>query len=549
MKKRFFSFSFLFVTGIITAFAQTPQINNIIIMIPDGTSIDVLALARWYNNGKPLAIDPYIRGLVKTHCSDTPIGDSAPTGSTYATGHLSRTGFVSTYPDSVMSGYDIIATDSKKAFSPMFTVLEAAKLQGKSTGLVVTCHFPHATPADFSSHSQHRDNYDLLSRQMVYNNIDVVFGGGYSYLKPDKRADKLDLTKVLSENGTSLIRTPKEMIDFNGSKVWGLFAPKALKNDLDRNADKEPSLADMTQKALSILSKNPKGFFMMVEGSKVDWAAHDNDPVGMVTEYLAFDKAVGAAINFAKSDGHTLVIVVPDHGNSGISIGNARSSDKYDKLTLKELMYPLINAKNTAEAIEEFIDSNSTNEQIKDVFFKRYGVNNLASKELDSLRNYFSNKKLVKQGLLKKNNLNIQKLTASIISSRTYIGFTTVGHTGEDVFIAIFDPRNNAPTGLIKNDEVNFYMQKALNNTNLDSLTNLYFVNQNTVFQGFHQKIDSSDVNNKVLIVENNNKTIRIPANKNIVEISGKEQKFPTLMIYNGFSFFVPQSLRTFLEK
>ncbi len=530
----------------ITIFGQGTSIKNIIIMIPDGTSIDLLSLSRWYNQN-PLAIDPYIRGLVKTHSSDAPIGDSAPTGSTYATGHLSRSGFVATYPDLMMKGMEVVATDPKKAFSPMFTILESAKLMGKSTGLVFTCHFPHATPADFSAHLQHRDNYEVLSKQMVYNNIDVVLGGGTNYLNPIRRKDKLDLYNVLVSRGYKLPKTPAEMNSVSSPKMWGLFAPESLSNDIDRDSIQQPTLSQITAKGIELLSKNQNGFFMMVEGSKVDWSAHDNDPIGMVTEFLAFDRAVKVAIDFAKKDGHTLVIVVPDHGNSGISIGNSKSNKKYDEISLKEIIQPLLNAKSTAEAIINLIDSSSSTDKIKEVFSSHYGVNDLLENEIDSLKSFFYSQSLVKEGNLKKNPFALVKLTAKIISKRTFVGFTTYGHTGEDVFFACYDPRNIAPTGLILNSQVNEFMQQAWN-TNLDSLTNVYFVPHTQVFDGYNVTIDSTETNNKKLIVKNKKKSILIPENKNIVFFNGKEIEYPTLMVYNGIQFYVPISLRKLLE-
>lgn len=530
----------------ITIFGQGTSIKNIIIMIPDGTSIDLLSLSRWYNQN-PLAIDPYIRGLVKTHSSDAPIGDSAPTGSTYATGHLSRSGFVATYPDLMMKGMEVVATDPKKAFSPMFTILESAKLMGKSTGLVFTCHFPHATPADFSAHLQHRDNYEVLSKQMVYNNIDVVLGGGTNYLNPIRRKDKLDLYNVLVSRGYKLPKTPAEMNSVSSPKMWGLFAPESLSNDIDRDSIQQPTLSQITAKGIELLSKNQNGFFMMVEGSKVDWSAHDNDPIGMVTEFLAFDRAVKVAIDFAKKDGHTLVIVVPDHGNSGISIGNSKSNKKYDEISLKEIIQPLLNAKSTAEAIINLIDSSSSTDKIKEVFSSHYGVNDLLENEIDSLKSFFYSQSLVKEGNLKKNPFALVKLTAKIISKRTFVGFTTYGHTGEDVFFACYDPRNIAPTGLILNSQVNEFMQQAWN-ANLDSLTNVYFVPHTQVFDGYNVTIDSTETNNKKLIVKNKKKSILIPENKNIVFFNGKEIEYPTLMVYNGIQFYVPISLRKLLE-
>ncbi|NJK94777.1 MAG: alkaline phosphatase, partial [Bacteroidales bacterium] len=148
-------------------------------LIPDGTSMDVISLSRWYKFGICdqdacwLNIDPYICGLVKTHSSDAPIGDSAPTGSTYATGYLSQSGFVATYPASSGKARDLVTVDPTRSYQPMYTILEAAKLSGKSTGLVVTCQFTHATPADFSAHTPDRDKYFDIAKQMVYNRLNV----------------------------------------------------------------------------------------------------------------------------------------------------------------------------------------------------------------------------------------------------------------------------------------------------------------------------------------------------------------------------------------
>ena len=162
-------------------------VKNVIVLIPDGTSLASVSLARWIqwyeNPDKPnLNIDPYICGTVRTHSSNAPIGDSAPTTSCYMSGYPSRTGYVSTYPVAD-PGNDIYPMDSSRAYQPLTTVLEAAKiLKGKSTGLVFTCEFPHATPADCSAHSYNRGRYDWISRQMAHNDLNVVIGGGTSLL-------------------------------------------------------------------------------------------------------------------------------------------------------------------------------------------------------------------------------------------------------------------------------------------------------------------------------------------------------------------------------
>ena len=166
---------------------QVKPVKNLIVLIPDGTSLATISTARWYqwymNPDMPkLAIDPYICGTVRTHSSNAPIGDSAPTTSCYMTGHPSRTGYVATYPPHD-PGNDIYPMDPKRAYQPMTTLLEAMKLvQHKATGLVFTCEFTHATPADCSAHSYSRKRYEWIAPQMVHNDIDVVIGGGTSLL-------------------------------------------------------------------------------------------------------------------------------------------------------------------------------------------------------------------------------------------------------------------------------------------------------------------------------------------------------------------------------
>jgi alkaline phosphatase len=550
----------------INGFGQDKKhVKNVIVMIPDGTSTAVLSIARWYKNsdnkGTPLwlAVDKYICGLVKTYSSDAPIGDSAPTGSCYASGHLSQAGFVSTYPPTTLN--DIVKLDSKKAYQPMFTILEAAKLKGKSTGLVVTCHFPHATPADFSSHTPFRDEMFPISKQMVYNNLNVMFGGGLNYLSPLKRDDKKDLKKVLAGRKYTFINNYGDFkkINPNDTLVWGLFADEALKNDIDRNENETPSLSEMTKKALEILSKNEKGFFLMVEGSKVDWAAHNNDPIGIITEFLAFDKTVELVMDFAKKDGNTAVVICPDHGNSGINIGNSNSSKGYDKLSLTEIIQPLKKCKNTAEGFLDLLKKRNTNPNIDDVkaiFKSNYGIDSLNPVQMKSIMENLPDR------------YNLTKAVAKIITANTYIGFTTTGHTAEDVFLAIYHPNNYRPTGVILNDSVNRYMCDILGIQNLDSYTDQYFSVDSVVFKDFSWKIDTTESSiYPKLIVDNlkNGKTLTIEAYTDyyiLTSVKVKRQLIETKMnsvaVYNHVKnksgktisrhFYIPKTLRKELE-
>lgn len=164
-----------------------------------------------------------------------------------------------------------------------------------------------------------------ITPQMAFNNLSVMLGGGNEFVSDDMK-------QHFKNTGTTLIQNDRNaMLNFNGEKVWALFQDRAMSYDLDRNPAEEPSVSEMTEKAIEVLNKNPNGFFLMVEGSKVDWAANANDPAGIIGEYLAFDKAVGKAIEFAKKDGNTTVVILPDHGNSGFSIGRNGMKRSYSK--------------------------------------------------------------------------------------------------------------------------------------------------------------------------------------------------------------------------
>ena len=168
---------------------------------------------------------------------------------------------------------------------------------------------------------------NLLAEQMVYQDMDVVLGGGRNYLDPAKRPDKEDLVKVLRDRGYLYVTNRAEMLEAKSGRLWGAFAETGMARDLDRDPAVEPSLAEMTRKALQLLSQKKKGFFIMIEGSEIDWAEHANDPVGCGSEVLAFDAAVQAAFEFAQKDGHTAIVIAPDHSTGGMSIGNPDVGD------------------------------------------------------------------------------------------------------------------------------------------------------------------------------------------------------------------------------
>jgi len=464
------------------------QVKNVILMIPDGCSLATISTARWYQwmsnpEKENLAIDPYICGTVRTTCSNAPIGDSAPTTSCYMTGYTSLKGWVSTYPTADPDN-DIYPVDPKRAYQPLTTVLEATKMLGKSTGLVCTCYFPHATPADCSAHHYNREKYDEIASQQAHNRINVVIGGGVSRITAEGEAYLRNAGWEIIKDDLEAMRNSKE------NNMWALFGQNDMPYELDRDPNRYPSLAEMTSTAIKKLSANPKGFFLMVEGSKVDYAAHNNDLAGMIHDYLAFDEACREAIEFAKKDGQTAVLVLSDHGNSGLSIGR-RDLGNYAATPKNRLFGALKNYKATAEEVANKLN-NAPFEEAQNIFKEWCGFE-LTNEELEFLKNcdeYKSSpieKEQRKQESRKYYKTGLTRTVAQFMTDRTGLAFTTNGHTGEDVILAGFHPDPQwRPVGEWSNVKFNSYICSLVGITRetLDELTNQFFAPHKEVLDG-----------------------------------------------------------------
>ena len=541
---RRFVLSTLLIITVLFTMAQPKPIKNVILMIPDGTSTSLLSAARWYqtyldSTQTTLNIDPYICGLVRTHSSDAPIGDSAPTTSCYMTGMPQQTGFVATYP--VATDHDLVPVDAARAYQPLATILEAAKIQQhKSTGLVFTCEFPHATPADCSSHSYKRGRYSVIAPQMVHNHIDVVMGGGVKYLNETYQND-------LKNAGYNVY-----LDDIQGFRnctkapVWALFAETSMPYWLEADKQQTPSLAEMTRKAIDLLSKNENGFFLMVEGSKVDWAAHDNDAKNAIIEFLEFDKACGEALRFAEKDGQTVVLIVPDHGTGAVTLGNPKASrDGYDKLSLQQLMSPIDNYKLSNWSMGEKLKKADTTEWPQ--LFETYFGFTPQPAEITYLTtgSDYSNSPIPYEQ--RKNNLSVCKMLSQILYNRTYFGYTTFGHTGENVFLAVYHPQNDRLVGVPTNIEVNKYLCRQMNLTGaLEPLTEEIYADHHQVFEGFDIRIDSVDKYNRRLVVKNKRNVLIADSYANFVTVNNKRVDLNSVVVYvdKNNTFYLPKELR-----
>lgn len=290
---------------------ETPR--NIILLIGDGMGVSQVTTARIYRH--PLHMERFgIMGLMTTYSNNRFKTDSAASGTAIATGYKTDNGVISQSPDG----------------EKYQTIAEYAKLIGKSAGVVASTGITHATPAVFLSHMDSRGSQTAIAEQIAEQNFDVLFGAGWGYFVPQSvegslRNDDKDLISVL-RGKMQVVLNADDFFKLEDKPAAALlertnYFPKAMENP-------KVTLANMTQKALQILSINKKGFFLMVEGSQIDWAGHANDMEYILTEMLAFDDAIGVAMDFAENDGKTLVIVTADHETGGMTLLNGSFPEK-----------------------------------------------------------------------------------------------------------------------------------------------------------------------------------------------------------------------------
>lgn len=278
---------------------RASEIRNIIFMIGDGMGVATLYAGMTVSD-HPLNIERCpVTGLQKTFSYDNYITDSAGAGTALASGKKTKNG--------------VIGLDAQG--NPVKSILNIAEEHGLATGMVVVTTITDATPASFVAHDASRGNAENIAKDFINSGIDLFIGGGYKYF--GKRSDKLNLIDSLKIRGYEIDTTMSMVSATSSKKVVGLVYPDAVPYRLKGRGDMLPVAS---KKAIDILSKNTKGFFLMIEGSHIDHGGHDNDAAVLVDEVLDFDQAVGVALDYAQKDGHTLVVITADHETGGVTI-------------------------------------------------------------------------------------------------------------------------------------------------------------------------------------------------------------------------------------
>jgi alkaline phosphatase len=407
-----------------------PRKKNFIFFVSDGTGPNYLTLARNYKQyitngdyGTLLNLDSHLIGTSRTRSNSSLVTDSAAGATAFSC-------LLKTYNGAI--GVDPFS-------NPCGTIMEAAKLAGYLTGLVVTTRITDATPASFSAHVDHRSQEDQIAEQQVNSGmVDLMIGGGLQHFVKTGRKDGLDLVEQLHSNWT----VANDYIDFfkyyaqsNSTKhdllpFMSLFemGDVPFQVDKDHMDYKGPTLKQEAALALDLLhssNKNDKGFFMLIEGSRIDHCGHNNDAACIPREVMVFDEAFEYVKEFADAhpDEDFILFSTSDHETGGMTISRQVSSDYPDYVWYPEVLNKV---KHSGQyIIKELLQRNEIDkEYIEKIVFEGYlGIQDYVKEDYQNVKALYKDRNAGK----------LQDYLNDMVSSRARIGFTTHGHTAIDV--------------------------------------------------------------------------------------------------------------------
>lgn len=341
--RKAFSFSLvllLLAVSVSASFAEeggltVRKAKNAVLFIGDGMGVGAVTLFLNYENfykKQSTILEKVMRDGRVALCLTQPLENLVPecssAGTAMATGEKTNLLRVSEAADG----------------SSMKTILEYAQEAGKATGIVTTQRVSHSTPAVFSSHVPNRSMEAEIAAQQAKSNLTILLGGGMEYWIPQggkvsdvaeitenlgaksgsKRKDDENLIEQMKGRGYSFVSTAEALNQTKpGDKVLGMFSASHLPPSIDqRNGPKgtSPTLSEMTQKALELLSSNENGFVLVVEQGALDQIAHENDAAGTIAEMQELDRAVGIVMDFVAKNPDTLVLIASDHDTGGLTL-------------------------------------------------------------------------------------------------------------------------------------------------------------------------------------------------------------------------------------
>ncbi|UOR12540.1 alkaline phosphatase [Halobacillus amylolyticus] len=420
--------------------------KNVIVMVGDGMGVGQLEIARLMEHGKDgqLFMESLENvALMHTYSANNFATDSAAAGTAIATGEKTNN--------------ESIGVDAEG--NEVDSILDLYQDAGKKVGVISTNTVTDATPAAFTGSAANRwSGQEEIARQMLTNEYDVLLGGGASYFGPGKQNGK-DLVEAFEDKGYSTVSTEEGLENVeNTEKLLGLFSPSYMsyKTDRDELNSKEPSLQEMTDKAIEVLSNDKDGFFLMVEGARIDHAAHAGDATGVWKETIEFDQTVRQVVTWAEQRKDTLVVVLADHETMGMSATEPMNIEALKDIEVSpEYM--------AGKLIKDGETQTFTTESVKQVF-KEYADIELSDEEVQE---FLSN--------VKNNDGDVYAAyrvgweIGSVIASHYHVGVvdtdtraasSTGGHTGNMVPVFATGAGSDDFEGVLDNTEI---MEKIAN--------------------------------------------------------------------------------------
>jgi alkaline phosphatase len=390
-------------------------------------------------------------GLVKTHSNNRFITCSAAAGTAFATGYKSN--------------INRIATDSTGTV-PFKSIATICKELGMKVGILSSVSIDHATPAVFYAHNPSRDNYFEIGVDLANSNFDFFGGGGLKSPLDTLNGELVNTIELAKKNGFTYVNSEEGFwsLKSDNGKVIAVY-PELMESSaaMPYVIDKPlgPTLADFTAKAIELLD-NDKGFFMMVEGGKIDWACHSDDAATSIHETIAFDDAVKIAIDFYKNHpDETLIIVTADHETGGLALGSEITAYEtyfnllqYQKVSIDKFGYLLTDFMNNLSG--DFDDDFSS---LMELVGENFGLGKeitITAEDWSVLRMAFE--KTIENGAEGKSTYSdfppIAEAIVKMMSEKAGVGRTTYSHTGINVPIYAIGPGAAYFSGVIDNTDI-----------------------------------------------------------------------------------------------
>lgn len=413
--------------------------KNIIFLIGDGMGVGQIEIARMMEYGTDgtlfLQTLPF-SSMAHTGSANNFVTDSAAGGTALAIGQKTNNGMIGMTPNG----------------KPVDSILDSYKKHGKKTGIVTTNSVTDATPASFTASVKDRwKGQKEIARQQLENKVDVILGGGAKYFYTMDKSGTI-LLDHYKQAGYEFVETKEQLKNASRSKILGLFNTSHLTFKLDREElnSKEPSLTEMTEKALETLSKEDKGFFVMVEGARIDHASHSADMTSVWKETIEFDDAVKYAVKWAEKNKDTLVVVAADHETMGISLTEPLMIEALKKIAVTpHYMTSQLKRKNTGKGY--------TKDSIKKVFHQ-FAHMELSDKEIELFnKRIISNDGKVypeQQVAWEIGHYIARYHHAGIIDRRTEELSSTGGHTGNMIMVFAYGVGAARFQGVMDNTDI-----------------------------------------------------------------------------------------------